>query len=146
MELILDKISFEDPFFAAIASCEEALVAAGATVDGAANRAEAASREKQHLKIFRDRLADLIRTGKFSDLHKLRAGLLRTTVPYCHHLTVGPWRGVFFVRPGSSAVFGLSFSKYPHAFSDRRDELIPSKPTSFRSPSLPDDSEDRRRS
>ncbi len=40
-----------------------------------------------------------------------------------HHLTVGPWRGVFLVAVSADQVIALVFSKAPHHLEERLDEV-----------------------
>ncbi|TGD64480.1 hypothetical protein EYC08_09360, partial [Tabrizicola sp. WMC-M-20] len=45
-------------------------------------------------------------------------------ISHCHHLTVGPWKGVFLIDPDGVLAIGLVFSKAPHNFLDRVQELV----------------------
>ena len=105
-----DEESFRKPLDQAIEACRQAFVAASATVLGAEARVRAALNDFNDLKAFRDAVAVHLRAGSFRDL----PGFRREGLNGFHHLTVGPWRGVFLVSNDGSEVIGMVFSKYPH--------------------------------
>lgn len=121
MEFRVDIDSFQKPLERAIFESERAVVDAGRTVRGAAARAEQAQRERDHLRQWNERVTNVIKYERFSELPRLREGFRR--IPYTHHLTVGPWRGVFLVSEETGIAIGLVFSKEPHDLGDRLGEL-----------------------
>lgn len=122
MKLVLDKDSFETPYLSAFEQTEAALVNAGRTVAGASTRAEAAANDLVDLRSFKSSLTNHLRAGTLSKLPYVRAPFRRIT--HCHHLTVGPWKGIFLIDPGKDLAVGLVFSKAPHHFIERVRELI----------------------
>lgn len=121
MKIFLDKVSFVPAYKAAYFDTMSELVSAGRTVQGSAARAEKAKLDLDDLVMFRTKLIDHIRNDSISTLPRLRTWLKR--IPDCHHLTVGPWRGVFLVGSAPDLAVGLIFSKAPHRYSDRITEL-----------------------
>ena len=121
MKIVLDEISFLPRYLSAFEEADEELVRSGVTVAGAARRAEKAKQDIDDLRLFRSKLAHLLRTGSVHSLPGLRTAARR--VPNCHHLTVGPWRGIFVVDPGNELTVGLIFSKTPHTLIDKIAEL-----------------------
>jgi hypothetical protein len=122
MRLIRDNESFQKPLERAIGEAVDAVFEAGNPVHGAEQRVRIALDDKQDLERFIARTAELLNNRGFRDLPRLRHGW--RAVPNCHHLTVGPWRGVFLVDPKSDAVVGLIFSKHPHRLDLRLEELV----------------------
>ncbi|AXQ96079.1 hypothetical protein LV780_20285 (plasmid) [Cereibacter azotoformans] len=122
MQLVLDTDSFERPFLAAFDETVGALENAGRIVSGAAARAEMAKRDLDDLKTFKAEVVRHLRAGTLASLPALRAAYRR--IRHCHHLTVGPWTGVFLMDPDGVLAIGLVFSKAPHSFLDRLHELV----------------------
>lgn len=122
MVLVLDQESFTAPLMEAIAATGAAFVNAGETVRGAARRAEQAMFDQADLRDFQQRVAGLIRDRGFGRLPRLRHQ--GRPVENCHHLTVGPWRGIFLVAQDGGDAIGLLFSRAPHDVYPRLAELI----------------------
>lgn len=122
MQLILDRDSFERPFLAAFDETVAALEDAGGTVSGAGLRTKTAKRDLDDLKRFKEEVAGHLRAGMLARLPSLRTAYRR--IRHCHHLTVGPWKGVFLIDPDGVLAIGLVFSKAPHNFLDRVQELV----------------------
>lgn len=64
---------------------------------------------------FREFLAELTRltgTNTFDRLPRFRIG--NQWFDGVHHLTVGPWRGVFLTSPSTRQVYGMLFTRSPH--------------------------------
>tara|TARA_R110000824_G_scaffold3234_4_gene15113 strand:+ start:29627 stop:30115 length:489 start_codon:yes stop_codon:yes gene_type:complete len=123
VDFYIDEASFGGPRDRTISEAVSALIGAGRKVRGASKGSEALQRDIEDLKEFDRRLEDLVRTGEFNSLPILRNKFWRR-IANCRHLTVGPWRGVFLVDSGGSAVAGMLFSHEPHDFYDRLDELL----------------------
>lgn len=122
MKLVRDPRSFQAPLDEAWAASVRAAIAAGVVVHGAEARIRAALDERDALLRFVARIGELLRSEAFIDLPRQRRGT--QIVPYCHHLTVGPWRGVFLVDPAGELVVALLFSKAPHRLDERLGELV----------------------
>lgn len=122
MQIVLDTESFEKPFSAAFDETVGALENAGRTVSGAGVRAEIAKRDLDDLKKFTAEMVHHLRSETLIGLPPLRAAFRR--IQHCHHLTVGPWKGVFLIDPAGALAIGLVFSKAPHNYLDRLHELI----------------------
>lgn len=122
MKFVRDARSFQAPLDRAVGESVAAIIAAGVTVQGAETRIRAALDEKNALELFIERVTELLKTRSFVDLPRQRRGT--RIVPHCHHLTVGPWRGVFLVDPAGELAVGLLFSKAPHRVEERLDELV----------------------
>lgn len=129
MKLLRDAESFARPLDRAIEEAFPAVLAAATPVHGSEKRVRIALDQKNDLYTFVRKTDELLRSRGFGDLPKLRRGSL--FVPHCHQLVVGPWRGIFLVDPSGELVVGLVFSKEPHQFDERLNELIPKySPTS----------------
>lgn len=122
MQIVLDTESFKRPFLAAFDDTVGALENAGRTVSGAGARAEMAKRDLDDLKKFKAEVAQHLGAGTLAGLPPLRAAFRR--IQHCHHLTVGPWKGVFLIDPEGTLAIGLVFSKAPHNFLNRLNELV----------------------
>ena len=122
MMLIRDEDSFARPLGIAIDEVVEAVLAAGNPISGAESRVRIALGEKNVLESFISQITKLLEGHGFRDLPKLFQE--SRAVPNCHHLTVGPWRGIFLVDPSSEFVVALVFSKEPHQLEQRLDELV----------------------
>ncbi len=122
MMLIRDEDSFARPLGIAIDEVVEAVLAAGIPIRGAESRVRIALGEKNVLESFISQITKLLEGHGFRDLPKLFQE--SRAVPNCHHLTVGPWRGIFLVDPSSEFVVALVFSKEPHQLEQRLDELV----------------------
>ena len=120
--LVRDTVSYAEPLDLAIKEVMEAVLAAGRPIRGAESRVRAALDEKSGLEGFISRTTDLLKSYGFRDLPQLFQG--SDAVPNCHHLTVGPWRGIFLVDPSNECVIGLVFSKEPHELMQRLDEIV----------------------
>lgn len=121
MNIILDEVSFLPAYEKAFKNTTMMLEIAGRKVRGASERAEKAKLDLDDLRTFRDEVARHLREGTFDTLPPLRNWFRR--IQDCHHLTVGPWKGIFLVRSHNEPVIGLIFSKSPHNFLTRLHEL-----------------------
>lgn len=122
MQLILDRDSFERPLLAAFDVTVEAPEDAGKTVLGAQVHTQPAKRDLEDLRRFTGEVAGFLRAGTLAMLPPLRVTYWRMS--HCYHLTVGAWKGVFLIDPGGVLAIGLLFSKAPHNFLDRVQELV----------------------
>lgn len=122
MDFHTDEDSFGAPYDRAPQEARQAFIDAGRTVEGANARAEEAERAIGDLLLFREQLAGLIRDKGFSRLPRLRGAWLRRIEHY-RHLSVGVWRGLFVVAADGSAAVAVIFSRAPHDYMDRLDEL-----------------------
>ena len=122
MKLVLDEDSFTPAYWAAYRQTMSAHVEAGKTIKGAGRKAEYAALDREDLIAFRSALSKHIRDGSFGSLPGFRANYLR--IPDCHHLTKGPWKGIFLLDPEGDVAIGLVFSKAPHEFMGRLNELL----------------------
>ena len=122
MEFYIDEDSFGRPYDQAQKDVSAACKNPARTVHGSANRADNAELAAGFLKQFADRVDKLIKDGSFDELPRLRRGFQRVT--YFRHLTVGMWRGVFLVSPENNAAIALIFSREPHDYVERLDELV----------------------
>lgn len=123
MKFYIDNQSFKAPYLRAPDETKQAFLDAGRTVDGANARAEEARRALEDLLQFREKLIQVTRDKSFARLPRLRSSWLRRPIKHYHHLTVGVWRGIFLVAPDGSAAVGVVFSREPHDFLNRLDEL-----------------------
>lgn len=130
MKLVRDEDSFARPLDFAVNEVVEAVLSAGNPIRGAEPRVRIALDEKIDLDSFISQITELLEGHGFRDLpqvfQKSRA------VPNCHHLTVGPWRGIFLVDPSNEFVVALVFSKEPHQLEQRLDELVKNVPANAR--------------
>jgi hypothetical protein len=62
---------------------------------------------------FDERMQQMTKGNSFDELPRFRRDL-----PNVHHLTVGPWRGVFLVSSRVRFVYGIIFTKSPHAVTE----------------------------
>lgn len=122
MRLVRDKDSFQGPLDIAINEITKAVFSAGYPVHDSAQRVGVALDEEKVLKSFVSQIAELLKTNGFRDLPQLFQG--SQPVPKCHHLTVGPWRGIFLVEPSVEYVVALVFSKEPHHLEGRLNEIV----------------------
>lgn len=122
IKLVRDKDSFAKPFDIAINEVVKAVLEAGNPIRGAEQRVRIALAEKNDLDNFYSQMTELLKGHGFRDLPKLFQE--SRALPNCHHLTVGPWRGIFLVDPSSEFVVALVFSKEPHQLESRLDELV----------------------
>ena len=116
-----DEESFTGPRLRAIADCIAAFKAAAKTVRGAEARTRAALADIDRLREFNEEVARHLEDRSFRDLPGVRRD--QYTLDALHQLTVGPWRGVFLVRPDGTEVIALVFSKHPHDLEQRLDEI-----------------------
>ncbi len=122
MKFYIDNESFLAAYLRALDEAREAFREAGRMVKGANARAEQAQRALEDLLLFRKEFIRITREKSFSRLPRLR-GMWRRPIQHYHHLTVGAWRGLFLVAPDDSAAVGVVFSRDPHDYLDRLDEL-----------------------
>ncbi len=122
MKLVRDEDSFARPLDFAVNEVVEAVLSASNPIRGAESRVRIALGEKNVLESFISQITKLLEGHGFRDLPKLFQE--SRAVPNCHHLTVGPWRGIFLVDPSSEFVVALVFSKEPHQLEQRLDELV----------------------
>lgn len=122
MDFYIDEDSFGAPYDRAPQDARLAFLDAGRTVEGANARAEEAERAIEDLLLFRKQLTGLIRDQGISRLPRLR-GAWRRRIEHYHHLSVGVWRGLFLVATDGSAAVAVIFSRAPHDYMDRLDEL-----------------------
>lgn len=133
MQLVRDAESFQRPLEAAIAAAVAEVHKAADPVAGAEARVRKALDEKADLEAFCARLTQTMRSGAFVDLPRLRDRRWRP-LPNCHHLTVGPWRGVFLVKRDENVAIAILFSKAPHDLSRRVGELAHSRDSEAEAP------------
>ena len=122
MDFRTDPDGFDAPHERAFDDACKRVENAGTRVAGADRRSTRALRDLKSLIQFDRALQDLMTGGGFADLPKLRGRFFR--IKHCHHLTVGVWRGVFFVRPDGSEAVGLLFSREPHKLTDYFHEVL----------------------
>ena len=116
-----DNESYGKPLRDATAKCKAAFMSAAQKVKGAEAKTQAAIADLRSLREFREQVAAHLDQKSFKNLPGVKRG--RERVAALHQLTVGPWRGVFLVRPDGSEVIGLVFSKHPHDLGKRLDEV-----------------------
>ena len=116
-----DETSFADARRKAIAECVQAFHEGSKKVTGAEERLNNALTDLQALEDFAREVRRLIEQRAFQNLPQLsRPG---TRLDGYHHLTVGPWRGIFLVQRGGASVAAILFSKDPHALQGRISEI-----------------------
>ena len=117
-----DERSFTKPFDGALTAAVQAFLVAAATVSGAEARTRAATNELNSLHEFDAAVEAHMRAKSFHDLPGYKRG--RERLNGIHHMTVGPWRGVFLVSADGTQVIALVFSKFPHSLENRLDEVV----------------------
>lgn len=119
--LVEDETSFAEPRRQAIANAIQAFKDASKQVRGSEARVRAALDDLEALDGFVARIGELLEKRGFQDL----PGLIQEgkRLRGFHHLTVGPWRGVFLISNDGGKVIALVFSKVPHALEARLDEI-----------------------
>ena len=119
--LFLDRRSFEEPLDEAFACCRKAFATAVPPVKGAEARTRAILNRLDALKRFIAEVEERTRDASFQAL----PGFYRegARLRGYHHLTVGPWRGIFLVDDSGLSVLGAVFSKEPHDLGIRLEEL-----------------------
>lgn len=122
MKFHADHPSFLAPYLRAPNEAEEAFLAAGREVEGANARAEEARKALEDLTIFRQAIARLIEQEGFAQLPRLRNRWLRPIGHY-RYLDQGVWRGLFLVAADGSVVVAVIFSRAPHDYLGRLEEL-----------------------
>lgn len=118
----VDHGSFLIPYERAPDEAEEIYLTAGREVKGSNARAEEAQQAMADLAALRDRIADLIENGGFDKLPRLRNFRLRA-IGYYHYLEKGVWRALFLISPDKSVVIATVFSRKPHNYMSRLNEL-----------------------
>ena len=121
MDLRFDTVSFLEPYNMAKKNVIDACQSAAKLVKGSANRTEKAEWDAQCLRQFWDELKQRHKDGSFAELPGLRRGW--RSIPHCHYLTVGIWRGIFVVSPETDSALALVFTREPHSYLDRLNEL-----------------------
>lgn len=117
-----DTDSFTLMFDAAVADAFDAFNAAPEPVLGAEARTRAATTDLVSLRAFEKALQVHVRNRSFRELPGMMRG--RERLEAYHKLTIGPWRGVFLVRPDGSEAIGVLFSRHPHNVESRLEEII----------------------
>jgi hypothetical protein len=116
-EFVEDEVSFTAPRLQAIADCIADFRRASEVVKGAEARVKAATDAWKDLEAFMSEIQRLLEGRAFQTLPKLKQGQDR--LDGFHHLTIGPWRGIFLVSPDGAYVAGLVFSREPHELGPR---------------------------
>ncbi len=119
--LYRDKRSFQGPLDEAIRACTETLTTRTNPVRGSEARLRAALDDNEALRRFADAVKTHLRHSTFHDLPPLRKWGRR--LQGLHQLTCGPFRGVFLVSRDGAQVVALVFSREPHDYSERLNEL-----------------------
>lgn len=119
---IEDEASFAVPRREAIAECVNAFGNASKKVKGAEARLNAAIADLEAIDTFGKEVERLIGSRAFLTLPEFKRDGRR--VEGFHHLTVGPWRGVFLVDSGGADVAAILFSREPHALESRLGEVM----------------------
>ena len=104
--------SYTEPYQRVLAEAITAWEKASTPIKGAEARTRAAKTALDQLKAFNDEIAHRLEKQLFNELPTLKASDPRIDAMYS--LTVGPYRGVFIVRPDGTEVIALAFSKAPH--------------------------------
>lgn len=117
-----DKDSYADPLERYTAELEQAFLVASQQVRGSQARLQKVIDEDDALQEYHRRVADHLRNANFQTLPGVKHQSQR--VPDVRRLSVGPWQGSFLVSADASNVIGLVFSKAPHDYEGRLNELV----------------------
>lgn len=107
-----DRDSFHEPLEAARAACLAILDRPVTRVSGAEAQLRQALDDRDALQAFDRAVADHLRQASFHTLPPVRIRGRR--IPGFHHLTCGPFRGIFVVGRDRTDVVALLFSRAPH--------------------------------
>jgi hypothetical protein len=121
-----DEESYSRPYLHALAEAKKNWNEAGATVKGAEERTRAAQVALQQLRTFNAEIARLLETKTFHELPRFKDR--GRPIADLHVLNVGPYRGVFIVRPDGTEVIALVFSEAPHDMASRVTEVAKQYP------------------
>lgn len=122
MSLVLDRDSYEAPYFAAIDAVAASLHEAGRVVKGAEARVAAALSERRALTEYDRRLDAHLMDADFYELPRV-TGAIESAGPPFFILEEPPWRGIFMISLDGSTAFGMLFTKAPHDLGGRFTEL-----------------------
>jgi hypothetical protein len=122
-----DEDSYSKPYLRALTEAKDNWSKAGARVKAAEKRTRAAQLALRRLATFNAEIARLLETKTFHALPRFQDH--GKPIGDLHILTVGPYRGVFIVRPDGTEVIALVFSEAPHDMASRIAEVANLYPT-----------------
>lgn len=123
MKVYIDGPSFRIPLERSLEAAKREFIDAGRVVSGANARAAAAHRALEDIVRFRRTFIDKIRDGSLVRLPRMRDAWWRP-IGHFHLLEVGEWHGVFLIMPDGSDAAALIFSRAPHNYMGRLDEVL----------------------